>query len=520
MKSWQREAQERKTKMPDYSPEQKEYFESLLSSENLAELPLYTTFCELLENCRRKFSDCPAISDMVNTVTYGELYDRIAARRAFLMDNGFSGGDNIAVLAPNGLNAMELYMAIPTAGCTVIMLPAAPNALSADDIRRIVIKFDIKAIFVNPEFKEVTQNAGTRIFDINDTSDHMASMADVDPEDTAVICFSVNDDPGNPYGAMLSHRAIMRAAHNGLFIPGHPFNQRTIAILPLSHVFGAIRGLLTCIYTGALVYACEDMSNIVFDIPKMKPTILTLVPGLAETVLSVARIKGKEFLEGIETIICGGAYVQPKLIKMAKDFGITLFAGYGLTEASNIVTGNVDTDKVADSVGRVYPGTEVRISDGEIQVKGDVVMKGYYNDPERTAQVFTEDGWLRTGDIGEFDEAGYLHITGLRKNLIILPNGENISPTELQKYFGRLDGVADCIVKEDSLRGRPLIAVVINPDMSYYSDMAPEEIEKDLKVKVKAANDGLPSYKAVTRTIVQYEPIDHSVGDRYFEIQW
>ena len=128
MKSWQREAQERKTKMSDYSPEQKEYFESLLSSENLAELPLYTTFCELLENCRRKFSDCPAISDMVNTVTYGELYDRIAARRAFLMDNGFSGGDNIAVLAPNGLNAMELHMAIPTAGCTVIMLPAAPNA--------------------------------------------------------------------------------------------------------------------------------------------------------------------------------------------------------------------------------------------------------------------------------------------------------------------------------------------------------------------------------------------------------
>lgn len=512
--------QERIIRMPDYSSEQKEYFERLLSSEDLERLPLYTTFCELLENCREKFSDCPAISDMVNTVTYGELYDRIAARRAFLADNGFSKGDNIAVLAPNGLNSMELYMAIPTAGCTVIMLPSAPNALSADDIRRIVAKFDIKAIFENPEYKDVTKDAGTKIFDIGETADHTAPMADVNPEDTAVICFSVNDDPGNPYGAMLSHRAIMRAAHNGLFIPGHPFNQRTIAILPLSHVFGAIRGLLTCIYTGALVYACEDMSNIVFDIPKMKPTILTLVPGLAEMVLSVARIKGKEFLDGIETIICGGAYVQPRLIKMAKELGITLFAGYGLTEASNIVTGNVDTDKVPDSVGKVYPGTEVRISDGEIQVKGDVVMKGYYNDPLRTAQVFTEDGWLRTGDIGEFDDDGFLHITGLRKNLIILPNGENISPVELQNYFGRIEGVADCIIKEDSLRGRPLIAVEINPDMSYYSAMTSEYIEKDLKAKVKAANEGLPSYKAVTKTTVRYEPIDHSVGDRYFEIQW
>lgn len=388
----------------EYCSEQKEYFENLLSPEDLQKLPLYTTFCELLENCKEKFADCPAISDMVNTITYGELYDNIARRRTFLYEKGLEKGDNIAVLAPNGLDAMELYMAIPTAGMTVIMLPAAENALDNNQIKKIIKKFDIKALFVHPMCEKECE--GLDYFNIKSTSDTMSPCANVKPDDTAVICFSVNDDPANPYGAMLSHKAIMRAAHNGLFIPGHPFNQRTIAILPLSHVFGAIRGLLTCIYTGALVYACEDMSNIVFDIPKMKPTILTLVPGLAEMVLSVARIKGEEFLEGIETIICGGAYVQPALIKMAEKLGITLFAGYGLTEASNIVTGNVDTATVADSIGKVYPGTEVRIVDGEIQVKGDVVMKGYYNDPERTAQVFTDDGWLKTGDIGNFDNNG------------------------------------------------------------------------------------------------------------------
>ncbi len=506
--------------MIDYASEEKEYFESLLNSEDLARLPLYRTFCELLENCSKQFAQCLAISDMVNTVSYKELYDRIACRRKFLYDNGFAKGDNIAVLAPNGIDAMELYMAVPTAGCAVIMLPAAPNALGANDIRRLVNKFDIKGIFVHPDFRQVTSGVNTKLFDIKDTADEPADMAEVDPDDTAVICFSVSDDPGNPYGAMLSHKAIMRAAHNGLFIPGHPFNQRTVAILPLSHVFGAIRGLLTCIYTGALVYACEDMSNIVFDIPKMKPTILTLVPGLAEMVLSVARIKGKEFLEGIDTIICGGAYVQPKLIKMAENLGITLFAGYGLTEAANIVTGNVDTDKVPDSVGKVYPGTEVRIVCGEIQVKGDVVMKGYYNDPERTKEVFTADGWLRTGDIGEIDDNGYLHILGLRKNLIILPNGENISPDELSACFMKLEGVKDCIVREDSLRGRPVIAVEINPDKEYYGDMPPEDIEADLKAKVKRANETLPSYKAVTKTIVSYDVLDHSVNDRYYTIEY
>ena len=506
--------------MITYSGEQREYFEKLLKPEDLEKLPLYYTFCELLENCKEKLSECPAISDMVDTINYGELYDKIAHRRAFLYEQGFEKGDVIAVLTPNGLSAMELYMAIPTAGFTIIMLPAAENALSEEQLTRIIKKFDIKGLFAHPLFEDLCKNLPVKVFDVKATSENKGEMADVSPEDVAVICFSVNNDAGNPYGAMLTHRAIMRAAHNGLFIPGDPFNQRTIAILPLSHVFGAIRGLLTCVYTGALIFACEDMSNIVFDIPKMKPTILTLVPGLAETVLSVAKIKGPSFLEGIQTIIAGGAYVQPKLIKMATDFGITLFAGYGMTEASNIVSGNVDNVTKADSIGMVYPGTEVRIVDGEIQVRGDVVMKGYYNDPERTKEVLTEDGWLLTGDLGEFDDDGYLHITGLRKNLIILPNGENISPEELEKTFSTIEGVGDCIIREGDLRGRPLIEIQINPDMEVYKDLEPAEIEKDLKAKVKAKSSELPSYKGVSKTVVTYEPLDHNVGDRKFKIEW
>lgn len=511
---------EREYRMITYSAEQTEYFEKLLDKENLDKLPLYYTFCELLENCKEKFSECPAISDMEFTVNYGELYDRIAHRRAFLYEQGFEKGDIVAVLAPNCLSAMELYMAIPTAGFTVIMLPATENALNADSLARIINKFDIKGLFIHPSFEKIADSQSVKIFSMDDTSDNIADMADVEPDDTAVICFSVNNDPANPYGVMLSHKSVMRAAHNGLFIPGHPFNQRTIAILPLSHVFGAIRGLLTCIYTGALVYACEDMSNIVFDIPKMKPTILTLVPGLAETVLAVARIKGKEFLEGIETIICGGAYVQPKLIKQAEAAGITLFGGYGMTEATGMISGNVDSATVSDSVGKIYPGTEVRIVDGEIQVKGDTVMKGYYNDPERTAEVLTEDGWLKTGDIGEIDDNGYLHILGLRKNLIILPNGENISPEELENVFGKLPGVKDCIIREGDLRGRPLIEAVINPEMDFYKDMETADIEKDLKAKVKAKSNELPSYKGVAKTTVTYEPLDHTVQDRLFKIEW
>lgn len=505
-----------------YQAGQTEYFTGLIEADILKKLPLYQTFNELLEMCRTDYADTPAISDMKTTITYGQLYERAACRRQFLHEQGFRKGDIIAVLAPNSMYSMELYMAIPTAGCTVIMLPSAENAVTRESLAKLIDKFDIKGLFVSPEYEETAKGQNTKVFRVVDTAQTQREMADVSGEDTAVICFSVSRDPADPYGAMLSHKAIMRAAHNGLFIPGRTCSQRTIAILPLSHVFGAIRGLLTCIYTGALVFACEDMSNVVFDIPKMKPTILTLVPGLAEMVLAVAKIKGPEFLEGIETIICGGAYCQPKLVRQAQAYGINLLVGYGLTEASNIVSGNVNSDQVPDSIGKVYPGTEVRIENGEIQVRGEVVMKGYYKDPERTAAVFTEDGWLKTGDLGRFDDEGFLHILGLRKNLIILPNGENISPEELESYYGQAEGIADCKVKEDSLRGRLLMTIEILPDMEYYSNWDFADLEKDLKKRVKALGEKLPSYKAVGKidVLCAGQTIDRAVSDRYYNTEW
>ncbi len=504
----------------NYSSEQKEYFEKLIEPDILEKLPLYDTMCELLEMCRTRYSGQPAVSDMKETITYGQLYDRIACRRTFLYEQGFKKGDIIAVLAPNSMYSMELYMAIPTAGCTVIMIPSAEKAVTPEILAGLIERFDIKGLFAAEGYENVVKGQNTRVFNIYDTADTMSPSADVDKNDTAVICFSVSDNPAKPHGAMLSHGGIMRAAHNGLFIPGHTYNQTTVAILPLSHVFGAIRGLLTCIYTGALVYACEDMSNIIFDIPAMKPTILTLVPGLAEMVLAVAKIKGSGFLDGIETMICGGAYCHPKLVKQAESYGIKLLVGYGLTEASGIVSGNVDMDAFPDSIGRVYPGTEVRIENGEIQVRGDVVMKGYYGEPEKTREMFAEDGWLKTGDAGEFDDSGYLHITGLRKNLIILPNGENISPEELQNTFMKAEGIKDCRIKEDSLRGRPLIAIEILPDMVYYEGKEHADIEADLKKKVKQINETLPSYKTVTKTIILSEPPSHEFNGRIYEIQW
>ena len=176
--------------MITYSSEQTDYFEQLLKPEDLEKLPLYETYCELLENCKKNFSECPAISDLEVTINYGELYERIAHRRAFLYEQGFQKGDIIAVLAPNCMAAMELYMAIPTGGYTVIMLPATENALNQDILSKLINKFDIKGLFIHSLFEEIAKNQKIKVYSINETSSDSGIMADVRPEDTAVICFS------------------------------------------------------------------------------------------------------------------------------------------------------------------------------------------------------------------------------------------------------------------------------------------------------------------------------------------
>src|SRR5699024_8301867 len=129
-------------------------------------------------------------------------------------------------------------------------------------------------------------------------------------------------------------------------------------------------------------------------------------------------------------------YLAPELAKNFQDLGISIAQGYGMSECSPKISSPdwSRPDKIA-SVGRVVEGCQVRIVDDEIQVKSPSVMMGYYKDPENTAQALTEDGWLRTGDIGYVDEEQFLYLTGRKKNLIILSNGENVAPEQIENMF-------------------------------------------------------------------------------------
>lgn len=481
------------------------YFYNMVDPEEMKTLEYIPTIPEFLKFIRKQYSQYPAISNKVTTYTYEELVSRVAKRVAFINSLGLEKGSNIAVLAKNDLDAMELFLAVQAAGHVLIMLP---NALNEKALMGISMKFDLVGMFVGKEFTEVTANLPCKTWPSSSIGETEAEFADVS-KDTVSAIFFTGGTTGAPKGAVHTQGSIMRGSFNGLFAPGHVLHRRIIAMLPLSHIFGAIMGYMSGLYTGSTVYTCEDMRAAIGDIPVVRPTALVLVPGLVEIILNIAKAKGRAFLGDLSVIMCGAAPVPPRQMAECREFGITLCAGYGLTEGANLTSGNCDTDKKPESMGKIYPEQQVKVVDGELWIKGDNVMVEYYKDPEKTQEVF-EDGWFKTGDLVEFDDDGFIYITGRIKNLIILPNGENVSPEEIEELFYKQPLVKDCLVEEMEVNGNTVIGIQIIPYMPELQGVSEEDVQKKLQEVVDEVNKELPPFKRVLKLVVRTEDFKRS----------
>ena len=234
--------------------------------------------------------------------------------------------------------------------------------------------------------------------------------------------------------------------------------------------------------------------------------MLVAVPGICEILMGLVKMYGKQFLGGcLKTIISGAANVPPKLIAEFDELGISLFAGYGMTEGANLTSGNVDVKSHPTSVGKIYPGQEVKFVDGELWFRGDNLFLGYYGDPEKTAEALTPDGWMRTGDLARMDSDGYLYIVGRIKNVIILSNGENVSPESIEEPFYKCNKLRDCLVREDTMDGRQVIAIEILPRMEEFAGTPWEEVEAYFSKLTDEINQTLPTTHRVTKMTVRKE---------------
>ena len=480
------------------------YFYDMLPKEEFDRLPYLPTMGEFVDWFTKEYADSPAISDQVNTITYKELGKRVARRRAFIQTLGLEKGAHIAIFDRNSQDAIEMFLAVTSAGYVAMNFPAAlPEPAVIGSCR----KFDVAALFVRDEFAPLTANLqGVKVYPVSSIADTEAPSAAVDPDSPAAIFFT-GGTTGAPKGAVLSHRALMRGNYNAIFKPGHVIGvHRYIAILPLSHVFGLIAGTMGCFYTGNLIFTCEDMKATIGKLSVIKPTILVIVPGICDILAGLCKLYGPQFLGGsLRLIISGAANVPPRLVDIFTKLGVEFCFGYGLTETANLTSANADAVTHPTSIGKIYPGQQAKVVDGELLVKGDNVFSGYYNDPQRTAEAFTEDGWFRTGDLVRFDDEGFLYITGRIKNLIILANGENVSPESIEEYFYADDCVRDAMVKEDTLNGATVIAVEILPFAPAFEGKTPEDIHAHMQALVDKVNAQLPTTHRISKMTVRTE---------------
>ena len=479
------------------------YFPSMLPADELAQLKYIPTLSEFVTWIEQKWTDLPCLSDTVNILTYRQVCDIVARKRAMLNDLGLQKGDKVAIIDNTTVEAVEMFLAVTSGGFVAINLP---SQLPPQAVVGCCMKFGVKVLAAGKDFMEAVKEAPCKVIAITDCADHTAPVVAVDKNDPAAIFFT-GGTTGAPKGAVLPHRALMRGALNGVYAPGNQLGcHRYACVLPLSHVFGLVRSTLSVLFEGGAWYAAANTKETITKFPMIKPTCLVAVPGICEILLGLVKMYGAHFLGGnLKFIISVAANVPPKLIGEFDKLGISLFAGYGMTEGANLTTGNIDVIAKPTSVGKLYPEQEAKVVDGELWYRGDNVFLGYYGDPEKTAETLTPDGWVKTGDLVRFDEEGYMYIVGRIKNLIILSNGENVSPESIEEPFYKDSKLRDCLVKEDELDGRQVIAIEILPRMEEFGNVSWEEVEAYFKELVGKVNATLPSTHQIGKMTVRKE---------------
>jgi len=474
----------------------REYFYQTMNKEDIEKIVDISTICELEELCKSRYFEKTAIKTFENSWSYLKLFEDVAKTRGWLINNGYKKGDNIALWIGNRYEFVRIFLAAETLGIVPVLLhPLTP----VQALQLLSKKFDFTGVIGENADVEIS---GLKYHYASDTISTPAPMAKVNETDPACIVLTSGTE-GKTKGAVLSHKNICTGIINGVLGVINCFQHVYLAIIPFTHVFGLIRSLLTALYSGATVYICENMQNIYRDVNVAKANILILVPGLVELLYGIIKTKGIDYVgKQLTTIISGGATVSPSLVKKMGEFGITLYPGYGLTETANLVTGNIFPERKPSSLGAFYPNQEYRIVEGELWLKGDNIMSGYYNDPEENKSCF-EDGWFKTGDLVRVDSDEDLFFVGRSKNIIVLSNGENISPEIIEAKFNAQESVFDSLVYSKIENGVENIVAEVYPRKEVISSIS--DVEKYFQEILMKVNSELPLSMKVAKIIVRKE---------------
>ena len=342
---------------------------------------------------------------------------------------------------------------------------------------------------------------------------------------------------GMAKGVMLTENNLISCVYYGLQVA--TVYDRCLSVLPYHHTYEGVAGILVALHHHSTICINDSLKNVLKNLQFYKPDYIYIVPAFAELFYKKIISNAKEnkkygimktmivvsnalrkigidvrkklfkavhdaFGGNLREIVCGGAPIRPEVGKFFDDIGIDLLNGYGITECSPLVSVNRPYFNDCRTVGVVLPCCEVKIvnpdedGNGEVHVKGKIVMLGYYNDEERTKEVL-KDGWFNTGDYGNINKKGQLSITGRKKNLIVLNNGKNVFPEEIEAYVARVPYVQEVVVrgiKEDGREVGLQAEVFLNQDM--VKSMGIEDVHEALKKDISNVTKELPVYKKIT----------------------
>jgi long-chain acyl-CoA synthetase len=539
----------------------------------------WPTLAELFSISAERFPDRPAFTVYEpdrTSLSYREALERIQRVAGYLYELGVRHGDRVAVSGKNSPEWAIAYLAILYAGAVVVPID---YQLAEREMENLLAASDAKYLFVDEEkydhFASRGANRGANqsagVLSLSPRKQHYiyelrGTLGDewkpAEEQDLAAILFT-SGTTGRPKGVMLTHANFVSDCFLAQFNLNIYHTDVFYAVLPIHHSYCMLAVFIESFSVGAETVFGKRLATtqVLSDLKRAGVTMFLGVPLLFNKLLAgimrgirekgvlvygviralmglsgfTKKLTGKNpgkrlfhsilekaSLSSVRICISGGGPLAPSVFRQYNQLGIDFVQGYGLTETAPILTLNPVEHYKEESVGSVIPQADMRIIEpdergaGEIIVKGPMVMQGYYKMPEETAEVFTEGGYFRTGDVGYLDGENYLYITGRAKNLIVTEGGKNVYPEEIENEFQTYGEVAQILVRgyEADPNGRSeKIEALIYPDEEHCSWLGSEqsterqsgwsrETEQRMQEIVNEVNDRLMPYQRIERVVV------------------
>ena len=490
-------------------------------------------------------------AERVDAFTYRRLHDMASAWASWLAQQHIAAGDRVAILAHNDAHWCAAYLGILKLGAIVVPLD---TNYSAAQVATIVRDSGATLLIASEKLRRNATDANVALADLHEERSGSHQASTIDPSSTAVILYT-SGTTSDPKGVMLSHANLVAERDAAFAVVDVSDKDAILGVLPLFHSLAQLANLLLPFAVGARVVYLETLNStdLVKALSERKITIFACVPQFFYLIHQrvtqqvakagfVARVVfgnllrlnfglrriginlGRVFFGRVHDVmgrdmrllVTGGSKFDPAIGRDLYSLGFTILQAYGLTETSAAATINTPDEAHIDTVGRALPGVDIKIVDGEIAIRGPIVMQGYYKRADATADAI-KDGWFHTGDLGSMDARQRITITGRKKEMIVLASGKNIYPEEIEANYRQSPFIKEICVMGLAEPGRPtserLYAVVV-PDMELLRAKKIVNAGDIIRFEMEGQAVNLPAHKRVLGYEIWFEPLPRTTTQK------